>query len=171
IDPHEGIPYYHPEPTYNDFMVKINTAKVVSQIQVKKGTSEESSSEITEKISLLFIDGDHTYEMVKKDFSLYEKKIIDRGYIALHDAVLEGPFKVILEAIKSNQWEFLQIIGNLALIRKKLVEENNDMNILTILNLILLHINRQFHLNFVENDEISMKVEVKELLINLERKL
>ncbi|MHA1248660.1 MAG: class I SAM-dependent methyltransferase [Candidatus Helarchaeota archaeon] len=167
IDPHKGIPYYHPNPTYDDFLVNLIKAEVINKVDIKKGTSKKWSSEIKEGISLLFIDGDHRYEMVKKDFLLYEKKIIEGGYIAFHDSVLDGPFNVIVEAVNSGQWEFLQIIGNLALLRKNTLKKSNKIDLLTILNLILLYINRQFHLDFVENDEKSMRIDAQELLTKL----
>ena len=166
IDPHEGIPYYHPAPTYNDYLENIKTAKLEECIQIEKGISENVITKINQPIYLLFIDGDHTYDMVKKDFSLYNEKVIDGGYIAFHDAVLEGPFKVINEVVSSNRWEFLQMIGNLALLRKNTSLEREKDN-LTILNLILLHINRKFHLNFMENDRNSLKKEVLVLLQEL----
>ncbi len=37
-----------------------------------------------------FIDGDHTFNMVKKDFYSWGNKIEPDGYIVFHDAVLEG---------------------------------------------------------------------------------
>lgn len=37
------------------------------------------------KFDLIFIDGDHTYEGVKKDFEMYKNLLSDRGYIAFHD--------------------------------------------------------------------------------------
>lgn len=37
------------------------------------------------KIDFLFIDGDHTYEGVKKDVELYTPLVADDGFIALHD--------------------------------------------------------------------------------------
>lgn len=37
------------------------------------------------KIDFLFIDGDHTYEGVKKDFNLYQSLVDDDGIIAFHD--------------------------------------------------------------------------------------
>ncbi len=40
-----------------------------------------------EKIDLLFIDGDHTYEGVKKDFEMYAPYVNRGGIIALHDIV------------------------------------------------------------------------------------
>ena len=78
--------------------------------------------------------------------------------------MLEGPFKIILEAIESDQWDFLQMIGNIALLQKKKIDMYNKRDLLTILNLILLHINRQFHLNFMKNDEKSMKEQVIDIL-------
>lgn len=40
-----------------------------------------------EPIDFLFIDGDHTYEGVKRDFEMYEPLVGDGGLIALHDIV------------------------------------------------------------------------------------
>jgi predicted O-methyltransferase YrrM len=37
------------------------------------------------KLDLLFIDGDHTYNGVKKDFEMYSKLVKKGGMIALHD--------------------------------------------------------------------------------------
>jgi predicted O-methyltransferase YrrM len=39
------------------------------------------------KLDLLFIDGDHTYEGVKKDFEMYGKLVGKGGIIAFHDIV------------------------------------------------------------------------------------
>lgn len=37
------------------------------------------------KFDLIFIDGDHSYEGVKRDFNMYKNLLSDRGYIAFHD--------------------------------------------------------------------------------------
>lgn len=41
-------------------------------------------------LDVLFIDGDHTYEGVQKDFDMYGTLVNDRGWIALHD-ILPDP--------------------------------------------------------------------------------
>lgn len=41
-------------------------------------------------IDFLFIDGDHTYEGVKRDFNMYSSLVKEGGIIALHD-IVPGP--------------------------------------------------------------------------------
>lgn len=41
-------------------------------------------------LDYLFIDGDHTYEGVKRDFELYAPLVRDGGVVALHD-IVQGP--------------------------------------------------------------------------------
>ena len=43
-----------------------------------------------EKLDLLFIDGDHTYQGVKRDFELYGRLVGRNGIIGLHD-ILSHP--------------------------------------------------------------------------------
>lgn len=42
-----------------------------------------------ENLDFIFIDGDHTYKGVKKDFEMYSK-LVKRGIIAFHD-IVPGP--------------------------------------------------------------------------------
>ena len=42
-------------------------------------------------IDLLFIDGDHSYEGVKKDFEMYSPLVKKGGIIAFHDIVVHPP--------------------------------------------------------------------------------
>lgn len=43
------------------------------------------------KLDFLFIDGDHTYNGVKKDFDLYKQLVKKGGIIAFHDVALHPP--------------------------------------------------------------------------------
>ncbi len=43
------------------------------------------------KIDLLFIDGDHTYQGVKKDFQMYSPLVREGGIVAFHDIVTHDP--------------------------------------------------------------------------------
>ena len=44
------------------------------------------------KLDFIFIDGDHTYEGVRKDFEMYGKLLNPNGIIAFHD-IVPGPRK------------------------------------------------------------------------------
>jgi len=43
------------------------------------------------KLDFLFIDGDHTYEGVKRDFKMYSSLVKKGGIIAFHDIVEHDP--------------------------------------------------------------------------------
>ena len=45
------------------------------------------------QIDLLFIDGDHTYEGVKKDYAMYSTLVKENGFIVFHDICQHDPEK------------------------------------------------------------------------------
>jgi predicted O-methyltransferase YrrM len=47
-------------------------------------------------VDLLFIDGDHSYEGVRRDFDLYSPLVRKGGMIALHD-IVPGPTVLVGE--------------------------------------------------------------------------
>ena len=44
-----------------------------------------------EKVDFLFIDGDHTYEGVKRDFEMYSPLVKEGGIVAFHDICPHPP--------------------------------------------------------------------------------
>lgn len=78
-------------PLYNSF------ALGRQKIHLIHGSSHNSSTVFKlktilgqRKIDFLFIDGDHTYEGVKRDFQMYSKLVRPNGIIAFHD-IVPGP--------------------------------------------------------------------------------
>lgn len=82
------------------------------------------------KIDLLFIDGDHSYDGVKKDFDLYSQILSDNGIIIIHDTdknyeetlivsedakkdydKFDGPSILIKEIEKSEQWNLINLFN------------------------------------------------------------
>lgn len=80
------------------------------------------------KIDVLFIDGDHSYEGVKKDFDLYSTILSDKGIIIIHDTDSEyeetfiisedskkdhhsfdGPAKLVKELQENPQWNLINL--------------------------------------------------------------
>jgi hypothetical protein len=64
-----------------------NTLKKFSSktVFIKK-TSDEAIKDIPDNIDFAYIDGDHTYEQVKKDLVNYYRKLKKGGYLCGHDA-------------------------------------------------------------------------------------
>jgi hypothetical protein len=102
--------------------------------RIIKSTSEDAYynffvlQDIT--IDLLFIDGDHSYEGVKKDFELYSKLLSDKGLIILHDTDrryeetliisddskkdhyrFDGPAILIEEMKHSDEWSVMNLFN------------------------------------------------------------
>jgi hypothetical protein len=80
------------------------------------------------KIDFLFIDGDHSYDGVKKDFDLYSKLLSDSGVIVLHDTdsnyekslvvsedskqnhfPFNGPSKLVSELQTDSNWDLIKL--------------------------------------------------------------
>lgn len=81
----------------NKFVEKAGVSSIVHPI---KKRSEEVANEWHGKpIGLLFIDGSHKYEDVKKDLLLWRAFLTPGAYIILHDCLLWGVSKVIQEEL------------------------------------------------------------------------
>ena len=57
---------------------------------VLQGDSTVIFKQINEQFDAVFIDGNHSYDYVKKDLENYYPKVKNGGIIALHDANFEG---------------------------------------------------------------------------------
>lgn len=73
---------------YKSFAKKEQTIRLIRADSHEQATQEKVAAILqANKIDLLFIDGDHTYEGVKKDVEMYEPLVKDGGMIVLHDIV------------------------------------------------------------------------------------
>ena len=71
-------------------------------------------------IGLLWIDGSHEYEDVKRDFLLWELHLKPLGFIAFHDVDHPGPSKVIREHIfESNRFSQITVCDKILAARKQ----------------------------------------------------
>jgi predicted O-methyltransferase YrrM len=99
------------------------------KIEIIEGFSWDVIDQIPFGIDFIFIDGDHSFEGVKKDFELYSNLLSENGVIALHDARLFsngwtkpnwGPVRLVEEIIKpSDEWKIVEEIDSLVLIKKQ----------------------------------------------------
>jgi predicted O-methyltransferase YrrM len=61
------------------------------------GSVQAAAEFYNDSVSLLFIDGDHSYEACREDFEQWLPKLRRDAYVAFHDASAPGPKRVISE--------------------------------------------------------------------------
>jgi predicted O-methyltransferase YrrM len=94
--------------TFNEF--SDNTKTYRETIIPMRGRSEILGREFKEKISLLFIDGDHSYDAVSRDFFTWLPQLSDRAVVVLHDCGwAQGVQRLIAEVIHPRSAHWRQI--------------------------------------------------------------
>ena len=61
------------------------------------------------KVDFLFIDDDHSYEGIKKDFEMYSPLVRKGGIIAFHDIVPSG-YPTVYKFWNEVKYEYLEIV-------------------------------------------------------------
>lgn len=82
------------------------------------------------KIDLLFIDGDHSYEGVKKDFELYSTILSDNGIIIIHDT--DSDYENTLIVSEDAKKDHHRFDGPAKFIKE--LEKNNEFNLINLFN-------------------------------------
>ena len=130
IDPFDGSGDVASVSTYHKKMGKLGTTLlenfqsnmkkygVMDTIDILAMKSDEARIHFREQqINMLFIDGNHEYEVVKKDYELWESLIVKGGAIVLHDVGakhVDGPLRVMKECIQNNpQWCNISVVGEM----------------------------------------------------------
>jgi hypothetical protein len=109
--------------TKNTFMKNIKKCEVDDKVSVHSACSRDVHGIFpNDSLGVLFIDGNHTYDCVKEDFTLYFPKVIDGGLILFHDVIPSHPgimkFIAELEADSHNGLEKMTHIVSLGIYRK-----------------------------------------------------
>lgn len=60
-------------------------------------TARAAELMVGECVGLLFIDADHSYEAVRRDFESWSCHVRPGGYVAFHDSWADGPSRVIAQ--------------------------------------------------------------------------
>jgi len=74
-------------------------------------------------VGLLWLDGDHTYQGVKRDFDCWCPHLLPDGIVAFHDSIdpALGPCRLIKEILAGGPWEILARVGAMTVIGRKKV--------------------------------------------------
>jgi predicted O-methyltransferase YrrM len=91
IDPHMTTNWNdeHAVDSYDIFRTNIASLGLDDQITMLRATSEEAARNWKAPIDLIFIDGDHSYEGVKRDWELFLPFINPFGIVIFHDTIWE----------------------------------------------------------------------------------
>lgn len=107
--------------TFTDNMRRFG---VLNQISTIQGYSHEIIKEFNTPIDILFIDGDHDYNSVLRDYKDWSKLVKKGGFIAFHDvggSHVTGPKEVVeLEIADNPDWIDHTLIDELYIARKNI---------------------------------------------------
>ena len=113
--------------TLPKFAENIRNFNVGHVIKTVIARSAKASEIINTKISLIFIDGSHEYEDVKKDFTLWWQKLEIGGIIMFHDTLTKkGVSKFIDEIIRQrDDIGTLKLLHEITYFHKIIAEHDN----------------------------------------------
>jgi predicted O-methyltransferase YrrM len=128
-----GEGYFDPE-LYDESIKKVDTFKVFRNTLEKANLEETvvpvvSKSYITAKmwatpLSLVFIDGGHTFEAAFNDYNCWAKHIVPGGYLMIHDIFQnpeeggQAPYHVYKLAIQSGLFKVLDMTKTLGVLQR-----------------------------------------------------
>jgi predicted O-methyltransferase YrrM len=105
--------------TFSDFTKNIAAAGVQETVRPIVQLSAEAAAGWTEPIGLLWIDGDHSYEGVSCDLSLWLPHVVDGGIVAAHDSFDEHVSRALHEQLyRDPRMEILGIVEVVTYARK-----------------------------------------------------
>ncbi len=89
-------------------------------IHLISATSETASKSWSLEIGLLWIDGDHRYEAVKRDFELWSPFLRADGRIAFDDSTVVGlgPHTLIEEILSTGEFTIMHTVGKVTVLEQ-----------------------------------------------------
>lgn len=92
----------HLEGTEPELRANLESRGVAHRVDIRVAYSHDVAPGFTEHIGLLWIDGDHGYDAVRRDFEDWFPRLAEGGYVAFHDTVNQwyGPTRLAAELLK-----------------------------------------------------------------------
>lgn len=109
-------------PLRQAFEQNLREAGLWPLIDVHQGFSHELGGVVDGPFDLLFLDGDHSYEAIHRDFTDWTPKLRPGGLLLMHDVVHpvhEGPRRVVTEQVEGRRgWCDVRYVDSLLLAKK-----------------------------------------------------
>ena len=131
---HQRGEEYHDSELFDERLKKFNTLpEFLNNLKSKKmakfiipiiDKSQNASNCFSEKISLLFIDGGHSFETALSDYNAWKDKICSDGLLVIHDVFpnpKDGgrpPYEIYTLARESKEFNDLGIYETLGILKK-----------------------------------------------------
>ena len=125
---------YHDSELFDERLKKFNTLpEFLNNLKFKKmakfiipiiDNSQNASKVFSEKISLLFIDGGHSFETALSDYNAWKDKICSGGLLVIHDVFpnpKDGgrpPYEIYTLARESKEFNDLGLYETLGILKK-----------------------------------------------------
>jgi predicted O-methyltransferase YrrM len=124
VEPHEPFVgvlggEFGPEDRAAFFRNMVRTG-AYEQVRLLNTSSEILSPGWSEPVALLWLDGDHSYDGVKRDFDSWERHLLPDADLVLDDADDPelGPSRLV-EELKARGWEKAEEAGRVVHLRRK----------------------------------------------------
>ena len=110
--------------TFGHFRRTLAAARLEETVVPLVCASQVAARAWATPLALLFIDGGHAYETVLSDYTAWSRHVIGGGYLLFHDIFSDpaqggqAPWQVYRLAVASGQFEALEQIGSLGILRR-----------------------------------------------------
>lgn len=111
----------HLEGTQADFEQNVERHGIGARVDAHVALSHDVVKDFSEPVGMLWIDGDHSYAGVRRDFESWFPKLAVDGYVAFHDTVnlWHGPTKLVRELLVSrDDLAEIGVFGSITYARK-----------------------------------------------------
>ena len=134
VEPHEEFEgtlggQFGPEDRGAFYQTMLTTSSY-QNVRLVNLSSEVIAPGWKESVSLLWIDGDHTYEGVRRDFDCWRDHLALSAYVAFDDAIDPrlGPHKLVGEITQSGEFNPFVTIGKVVVVVRSCPETTTDFS-------------------------------------------
>jgi predicted O-methyltransferase YrrM len=102
IDPHLGDngEYLESSPTFDEFWENVDRAGVGDVVEARRLTSHDARPTVDDRtVGVLFVDGSHRYEDVRRDIDEWSSTLVDGAIVAFNDSSKPGVFRALRETV------------------------------------------------------------------------
>ena len=111
--------------TFEDFRKTLEKAGLEDTVVPIVCRSEIAAHSWATPLSLVFIDGGHSFEAASMDYACWADHIVPKGYLLIHDIFLDpekggqGPYQVYKKALALDRFRELPMTKTLGVLQRK----------------------------------------------------